>query len=93
MAMISGVGPMLGFLGTVVGMVIAFQQMANAGGQVEIQDLSGGISTAMTTTVAGLIVGIMAYIFYNLLVVRINKVVNQLEVSATEFLDLLSEPA
>ena len=93
LAMISGVGPMLGFLGTVVGMVIAFQQMANAGGQVEIQDLSGGISTAMTTTVAGLIVGIMAYIFYNLLVVRINKVVNQLEVSATEFLDLLSEPA
>ena len=92
LAMISGVGPMLGFLGTVVGMVIAFQQMANAGGQVEIQDLSGGISTAMTTTVAGLIVGIMAYIFYNLLVVRINKVVNQLEVSATEFLDLLSEP-
>ncbi|MDD4820504.1 MAG: MotA/TolQ/ExbB proton channel family protein [Flavobacteriales bacterium] len=93
LAMISGVGPMLGFLGTVVGMVIAFQQMANAGGQVEILDLSGGISTAMTTTVAGLIVGIMAYIFYNLLVVRINKVINQIEVSTTEFLDLLSEPA
>ncbi len=93
LAMISSVAPMLGFLGTVVGMVIAFQSMANAGGQVEIQDLSGGISTAMTTTVAGLIVGIMASMFYNLLVSRINKVVNRIEVSITEFLDLLSEPA
>ena len=91
--MIAGAAPMLGFLGTVVGMVIAFQSMANAGGQVEIQDLSGGISTAMTTTVAGLIVGIMAYIFYNLLVGRIQKVINRIEVSAADFLDLLSEPA
>ena len=93
LAMIAGAAPMLGFLGTVVGMVIAFQQMANAGGQVEIQDLSGGISTAMTTTVAGLIVGIMAYVFYNLVVGRIQKVINQIEVAAAEFLDLLSEPA
>lgn len=93
LAMIAGAAPMLGFLGTVVGMVIAFQSMANAGGQVEIQDLSGGISTAMTTTVAGLIVGIMAFIFYNLLVGRIQKVINRIEVSAAEFLDLLSEPA
>lgn len=93
LAMIAGAAPMLGFLGTVVGMVIAFQSMANAGGQVEIQDLSGGISTAMTTTVAGLIVGIMAYIFYNLLVGRIQKVINRIEVSAADFLDLLSEPA
>ena len=93
LAMIAGAAPMLGFLGTVVGMVIAFQLMANAGGQVEIQDLSGGISTAMTTTVAGLIVGIMAYIFYNLLVGRIQKVINRIEVSAADFLDLLSEPA
>ena len=93
MATISGGAPMLGFLGTVVGMVVAFQSMANAGGQVEIQDLSGGISTAMTTTVAGLIVGIMAYIFYNLLVGRIQKVINRIEVSAADFLDLLREPA
>lgn len=93
LAMIAGAAPMLGFLGTVVGMVVAFQSMANAGGQVEIQDLSGGISTAMTTTVAGLIVGIMAYIFYNLLVGRIQKVINRIEVSAADFLDLLSEPA
>ena len=93
LAMIAGAAPMLGFLGTVVGIVIAFQSMANAGGQVEIQDLSGGISTAMTTTVAGLIVGIMAFLFYNLLVGRIQKVVNRIEVSAAEFLDLLSEPA
>ncbi len=93
LAMIAGMAPMLGFLGTVVGMVIAFQSMANAGGQVEIGDLSGGISTAMTTTVAGLIVGIMAFIFYNLLVGRIQKVVNSIEVTAADFLDLLSEPA
>ena len=93
LAMIAGASPMLGFLGTVVGMVIAFQEMATAGGQVEITQLSGGISTAMTTTVAGLIVGIMAYMFYNLLVVRINRVINQIEVTTTEFLDLLNEPA
>src|SRR5690606_30026027 len=93
LATIAGAGPMIGFLGTVIGMIIAFHQMATSGGQAEMGLLAGGIYTAMTTTVAGLIVGIIAYFGYNHLVVRTDKVVHQMEANAVEFLDLLDEPA
>ena len=92
LATISGVAPMIGFLGTVIGMIIAIHEIANAGGQIDIKLLSDGLYTAMTTTVAGLIVGIIAYITYNHLVVRTDKVVYQMEVKSVEFLDLLNEP-
>jgi biopolymer transport protein ExbB len=89
----AGAAPMLGFLGTVTGMVRAFYDMANAGNNIDIQLLSNGIYEAMVTTVAGLIVGIMAYFCYNILVAKVEKVVNMLEVSIMEFMDLLNEPA
>lgn len=92
LATISGAGPMIGFLGTVVGMILAFHKMASGGGQIEVGALSEGIYTAMTTTVVGLIVGIIAFIGYNHLVVKTNKVVNQMEANAVDFLDLLNEP-
>jgi biopolymer transport protein ExbB len=92
LATISGAGPMVGFLGTVVGMILAFHKMASGGGQIEVGALAEGIYTAMTTTVVGLIVGIIAYIGYNHLVVKTNKVVNQMEANAVDFLDLLNEP-
>ncbi|RRJ91042.1 MotA/TolQ/ExbB proton channel family protein [Flavobacterium macacae] len=92
MATISGAGPMLGFLGTVIGMILAFHKMASAGGQIEVGALAEGIYTAMTTTVAGLVVGIIAFIGYNHLVVKTNKVVYQMEANAVDFLDLLNEP-
>lgn len=92
LATISGVGPMIGFLGTVVGMVIAFHNMAANPNNLNIADLSAGIYTAMITTIGGLIVGIIAYIFYNILVARIANVVYVLEAKTTEFMDLLHEP-
>lgn len=92
LATIAGASPMLGFLGTVVGMILAFHKMASGGGQAEMGTLAGGIYTAMTTTVAGLIVGIIAYIIYNHLVVKTNKVVHEMEAQSVEFLDLLNEP-
>lgn len=92
LATISGAGPMIGFLGTVLGMILAFHKMASGGGQIEVGALAEGIYTAMTTTVVGLIVGIVAYIGYNHLVVKTNKIVNQMEANAVEFLDLLNEP-
>ncbi|PQJ81076.1 MotA/TolQ/ExbB proton channel family protein [Polaribacter glomeratus] len=92
LATIAGVAPMIGFLGTVIGMIVAIHAIANAGGQIDIKMLSDGLYTAMTTTVAGLIVGIIAYITYNHLVVRTNKVVYQMEAKSVEFLDLLNEP-
>jgi len=93
LATIAGVAPMIGFLGTVIGMVRAFYDMSMAGNNIDIQLLSTGIYQAMMTTVAGLIVGIIAYICYNLLVARIEKLVFILEARATEFMDLLHEPA
>ena len=93
LATISGAGPMLGFLGTVIGMILAFHKMASAGGQIEVGALAEGIYTAMTTTVAGLVVGIIAYMGYNHLVVKTNKVVYQMEANAVDFLDLLNEPS
>lgn len=92
LATISGGAPMIGFLGTVIGMILAFQEMAAAGGQVDVAVLAEGIYTAMTTTVAGLAVGIIAYFGYNYLVARIENLIYKIEVSATEFLDLLHEP-
>jgi biopolymer transport protein ExbB len=92
LATIAGAAPMIGFLGTVIGMIVAIHAIANAGGQIDIKMLSDGLYTAMTTTVAGLIVGIISYIAYNHLVVRTNKVVYQMEAKSVEFLDLLNEP-
>ncbi len=93
LATISGAAPMIGFLGTVIGMILAFHEMANAGGQVNVEMLAGGIYTAMTTTVAGLVVGIMAYLGYNVLVAKVESVVFKMEARSTEFIDLLHEPA
>ena len=92
LATVAGSAPMIGFLGTVIGMILAFHEMASSGGQAEMGSLAAGIYTAMTTTVAGLIVGIIAYIGYNHLVNRIDKVVHKMEANAVEFLDLLNEP-
>jgi biopolymer transport protein ExbB len=92
LATISGAAPMIGFLGTVIGMIVAIHEIANAGGQIDIKMLSDGLYTAMTTTVAGLIVGIIAYITYNHLVAKTNKVVYLMEAKSVEFLDLLNEP-
>ena len=85
--------PMLGFLGTVMGMVDAFYNLASAGSSANIDVLAGGIYEALVTTVAGLIVGIIAMFAYNYLVARINKVMNMLEAKTKEFMDLLNEPA
>jgi len=89
---IAGIAPMIGFLGTVVGMIIAFYDMANAGNNIDVQLLSNGIYTALVTTVAGLVVGIIALFGYNYLVARIERVVFTLQARATEFMDLLNEP-
>jgi len=92
LATISGAAPMIGFLGTVIGMVLAFHELATSSGQAEMGNLAQGIYTAMTTTVAGLIVGIIAYMGYNHLVVKTDKVVHQMEATAVDFLDILNEP-
>ncbi|OAB79658.1 MotA/TolQ/ExbB proton channel family protein [Cochleicola gelatinilyticus] len=93
LATIAGAAPMIGFLGTVIGMVLAFHQLATSSGQAEMGTLAEGIYTAMTTTVAGLIVGIIAYMGYNHIVVKTDKVVHQMEATAVDFLDILNEPA
>ena len=92
LATVAGAAPMIGFLGTVIGMILAFHEMASSGGQAEMGSLASGIYTAMTTTVAGLVVGIIAYIGYNHLVNRTDKVVHAMEANAVDFLDLLNEP-
>jgi len=92
LATVAGAAPMIGFLGTVIGMVLAFHELATSSGQAEMGLLAEGIYTAMTTTVAGLVVGIIAYIGYNHLVVKTDKVVHQMEATAVDFLDLLNEP-
>ena len=92
LATIAGGAPMLGLLGTVIGMILAFQEMANAGGGVQIDMLAEGIYVAMTTTAAGLVVGIFAYFGYNFLVTRVESVIYKMETSSTEFLDLFDEP-
>lgn len=92
LATIAGAAPMIGFLGTVIGMIFTFHQMSTSGQGVQIEDLSGGIMQAMVTTVAGLIIGIIAYIGYNILVAKVAKVVHHMQSSAMEFMDLLHEP-
>jgi len=91
-ATISGAAPMIGFLGTVIGMILSIFEIANAGGSIDIKTMADGLYTAMTTTVGGLIVGIIAYVAYNHLVVKTDKVVYQMEAQSIEFLDLLNEP-
>ena len=88
---IAAVAPMLGFLGTVTGMVQAFWQMSNAGNNIDVSLLSGGIYEAMVTTVGGLIVGIIAIFAYNYLVARVDRVQNLMEADMIEFLEILAE--
>jgi biopolymer transport protein ExbB len=90
---IASTAPMLGFLGTVIGMIIAFYDMSMAGNNIDIQLLSSGIYQAMITTVGGLIVGILAYVMYNILVAKIEKLVFLLEARASDFMDVLNEPS
>lgn len=92
LATITGAEPMLGFLGTVIGMVRSFYAMSQAGNNIEVSLLSDGIYTALITTVAGLIVGILGYFAYNTLVVKVERVVFNLEATLTEFMDILNEP-
>ena len=92
-ATIAAIAPMVGFLGTVTGMIRSFFEMANAGTNVDITLLSGGIYEALVTTVGGLVVGIIALFGYNYLVSQVDTVVNNLEAKTMEFMDLLNEPA
>ena len=92
LATIAGVSPMLGFLGTVTGMIRAFQQIQDLQGIVNPSVLAGGIWEALVTTAFGLVVGIVAFFGYNFLLTRIARVINEMEATATEFLDLLQEP-
>ena len=92
LATIAGGAPMIGFLGTVVGMVEAFYNMSQASDNISMSVLSGGIYVALVTTVAGLIVGIVAYFGYNYLTTRIKNFVNKLEKDAILFTDILNEP-
>ncbi|WP_235016288.1 MotA/TolQ/ExbB proton channel family protein [Aquimarina sp. AU474] len=93
LATVAGAAPMIGFLGTVIGMILAFHNLASSSGTADMGVLAEGIYTAMTTTVGGLVVGIVAYIGYNHLVVRTDKVIHSMEANAVDFLDLLNEPA
>jgi biopolymer transport protein ExbB len=92
LATAAGGAPMIGFLGTVTGMIRSFYDMTMAGNNVDVQVLSSGIYEALVTTVAGLVVGIIAYFAYNVLVANVEKIVNDLEANTTEFMDLLNEP-
>jgi len=93
LATVAGGAPMIGFTGTVIGMIKSFWEMANAGSNIEVDMLAGGIYTALVTTVTGLIVGIIAYFAYNWLVARVENVVFKMEARTMEFMDLLNEPA
>ena len=91
LATISGAAPMIGFLGTVTGMILSFMNMA--GGDVSPESLAGGIYQALITTAFGLVVGIIAFIGYNTLIAQMDRVVFKMEAATVEFLDLLQEPA
>jgi biopolymer transport protein ExbB len=93
LATVSGAAPMLGFLGTVTGMVSAFYNMSQAGANLTVSLLAGGIYEALVTTVAGLIIGIFAYVAYNQLTAMVEKIVHRMEASSVEFIDLLQDPA
>jgi len=93
LATISGAAPMIGFLGTVTGMIRAFYNLANAGNNIDPGALAGGIYEAMVTTAFGLAVGIVAYVGYNYLTSLVEKLVYRMEATSVEFIDLLQEPA
>jgi len=93
LASIAGGAPMIGFLGTVIGMIQAFYNMASAGNNIDITMLSSGLYVAMVTTVGGLIVGILAYFGYNYLTARVGQVVYKMDSTAIEFMDILNEPS
>ena len=93
LATISGAAPMIGFLGTVIGMINTFHGMYTGGNGVQIDQLAGGIMQAMVTTAAGLVIGIVAYVGYNILVVKVESVVNKMEARTIEFMDVLQEPS
>ncbi len=93
LASIAGIAPMLGFLGTVTGMIDAFREIQSLQGNVNPSVLAGGIWEALISTAAGLVVGILAYFFYNYLLGLIKRLVNDMEQSTTEFIDLLQAPA
>lgn len=92
LASVAGVAPMLGFLGTVTGMIEAFQQIQSFQGNVDPSVLAGGIWEALVSTAGGMTVGILAFFFYNFLLSKINFLVNDMEQSATEFIDMLQAP-
>lgn len=92
LASISGAAPMLGFLGTVIGMIMAFFEISNVTGAVSPKLLASGIYTAMATTAAGLFVGIPAYFFYNILVTKVDRLVLKIQTHVSEFLDALNRP-
>lgn len=92
-ATIAGAAPMIGFLGTVIGMMAAFHEMNTNGNAVELNQLAGGIMQAMVTTAAGLVIGIIAYLSYNILVGRIDKVAYKMDELSVRFIDMLQEPA
>lgn len=92
LATVAGAAPMLGFLGTVTGMIQAFMAIAQAEGSVGPKELSGGIYQAMVTTAVGLIIGLPAYVGYNYLVSKTDSIVHNMEYTAIEFIDLLEEP-
>jgi biopolymer transport protein ExbB len=92
LASVAGIAPMLGFFGTVLGMIRAFQEIQNLQGNVNPSVLAGGIWEALVTTAAGLLVGILALFAYNFLIGRIRRLTNDMERSATDFIDLLQEP-
>ena len=93
LATIAGGAPMIGFLGTVTGMIRAFYDMASHGNEINMEILSKGLYEAMVTTVAGLIVGIIAFFMYNYLVTRVSNAIGKMEANSLEFLDILNEPA
>lgn len=92
LASASGAAPMLGFLGTVIGMIMAFFEISNVTGAVSPKLLASGIYTAMATTAVGLFIGIPAYFFYNVLVTKVDRLVLKIQVHANEFLDALNKP-
>ena len=92
LATVAGAAPMIGFFGTVLGMISAFNAIVIKEGDANPVDLAGGISEAMVTTASGLVVGILAFLAYNTLVAMVNKVVFKLELTSTDFIDLLQEP-
>ncbi len=92
-ATIAGAAPMIGFLGTVIGMINTFHEMYSSGNSVELDQLSGGIMQAMVTTAAGLVIGIVAYLAYNILISRLDKVMFKMDKTTVKFIDILQDPA